>query len=196
MPQSRLASLCVVVSGSLALAVGSGSCVSRAESIENAEAFATVARVLRHPRCLNCHPSGDRPYVGDERRVHPQLVQRGEDGFGMFAMRCDNCHQDENQELANVPGAPRWHLAPRSMGWEEFDDHDLADQLKDRERNGDKTLEQLLEHIAKDPLVLWGWNPGPGREAVPMPHAAFVRAFRNWIDAGAISPRPGTKSTF
>ena len=31
-------------------------------------------------------------------------------------MECTTCHQDRNQELARVPGAPKWHLAPHRDG--------------------------------------------------------------------------------
>lgn len=82
------------------------------------------------------------------------------------------------------------------MGWEGLDDHDLARTLKDRSMNGDRSLAALREHIAEDPLVLWGWDPGVGREAVPTPHAEFVDAFDAWIDAGAPTPPAGTTSTF
>jgi hypothetical protein len=159
-------------------------------------AFRDVARVLRHPRCLNCHPAGDRPRVGDERELHQMNVQRGPDNEGRIGMRCDTCHRDANQELPRIPGAPSWHLAPRSMAWEGLDDHELAEALKDRARNGDRSLEDMLEHVTQDELVLWGWEPDPGREAVPMPHAEFSDAFQEWVETGAVSPEPGTTSTF
>lgn len=158
--------------------------------------FADVARVLRHPRCMNCHPRGDRPHVGDDRRLHAMNVMRGPDGQGVPAMRCSTCHRDANQAYSQVPGAPHWHLAPRSMGWEGLDDHDLADVLKDRSKNGDRSLAELREHMAEDPLVLWGWDPGVGREAVPMSHADFLRALDAWIADGAPSPAPGVTSNF
>jgi len=155
-------------------------------------AFATVAAVLRHPRCMNCHPSGDRPHVGDDRRLHPQNVQRGPDGHGAPAMHCTACHRDANQDYSGVPGAPHWHLAPRSMGWVGLDDHQLAEALKDREKNGDRSLADLRQHMAEDPLVLWGWSPGSGRSPVSVPHDRFIAAFDAWVAAGAPSPAPGT----
>jgi hypothetical protein len=151
-------------------------------------AFDEVARVLRHPRCLNCHPAGDHPHVGDDRRRHAMNVMRGPDDRGLPGMHCASCHQPINQTLAVIPGAPHWQLAPRSMGWEDLDDHDLANALKDPEKNGGRTLAQMLAHMTEDPLVLWGWDPGPGREAVPIPHEDFVRALTVWIEGGAPSP--------
>jgi len=157
-------------------------------------AFVKVARVLRHPRCLNCHPSADRPRIGEDRRLHAMNVQRGPDGHGVAGLDCATCHQPRNQNYAGVPGAPHWHLAPRSMGWEDLDDHGLAEQLKDRSRNGDRTLDDLIAHMAEDPLVGWAWTPGVGRSAPPIPRDEFVEAFRTWIEHGAVSPPPGSIS--
>lgn len=154
--------------------------------------FADIARVLRHPRCLNCHPSGDRPHVADEARLHGMNVQRGPDGHGMPGQRCETCHHEDNQPLAGVPGAPHWHLAPRSMGWVGLDDHDLALALKDRQKNGNRSLDDVLQHVSTDPLVLWAWKPGPGRSAPPISHERFIAAFRAWIEADAPLPTPGT----
>ena len=158
--------------------------------------FAPIARVLRHARCLNCHPAGDRPHVGDDARVHPQNVMRGPDGHGNPALHCAACHRDSNQDLAHVPGAPHWHLAPRSMGWVGLDDRELAATLIDRTKNGDRSLADLKKHMNDDPLVLWGWEPGVGRQPVPLAHDAFIAAFDAWVAAGHPMPAPGTTSTF
>lgn len=154
--------------------------------------FAEVARVLRHPRCLNCHPSGDRPHVTDDRLVHAMDVQRGPDDKGMPGMRCSTCHHEAHQDLARVPGAPNWHLAPRSMGWEGLDDHDLAKTLIDRSKNGDRSLADVRSHLSTDPLVLSCWSPVPGLTPPPVGHSEFVEAFDAWMDAGTPIPVPGT----
>ena len=158
--------------------------------------FTPVARVLRHQRCMNCHPAGDRPHVGDDRRVHAMNVQRGPDGHGYPAQHCSACHRDQNQDYAKVPGAPHWHLAPRSMGWEGLDDRRLAEVLTDRSLNGDRSLADLRNHMAEDPLVGWGWAPGVGREAIPLPQDEFLTAFDAWVEAGAPLPEPGVTSNF
>jgi hypothetical protein len=82
----------------------------------SAALFTEVAKVLQHPRCMNCHPAGDRPRQGDVRRLHQPPVTRGEDGFGLPGLRCPICHQQANFD--RTPGDPNWHLAPRDMGWE------------------------------------------------------------------------------
>src|SRR6266850_2446193 len=77
-------------------------------------AFLDVYKVLMHPRCLNCHPSGDAPLQGDDSHVHIQNVKRGEEGKGKYALKCANCHQDTNLSGENMPpGNPNWHLPRR-----------------------------------------------------------------------------------
>ena len=158
------------------------------------EAFATVARVLRHPRCLNCHTVTDFPRVGDDGDPHRMNVRRGPDNHGPAGLQCSTCHQDRNQPEANVPGAPHWGLAPLSMGWEGLDDRQLAENLQNRAMNGDRSLEDLHHHVAHDPLVLWAWDAGAGREAPPVDHASFAEAFKAWVDGGAPLPPAGVTS--
>jgi len=156
-----------------------------------AAAWDTVYKVLQHPRCMNCHPAGDTPLVGDESQPHPQNVQRGAFGVGLFAMRCNACHQTQNVEGAHMPpGAPRWQLPTKGMSlvFEGKNRRELCQQLRDPRRNGGKTPEQLLEHVTKDPLVLWGWAPGEGRAPVPVPHEEFVREFKAWVESGCKDP--------
>ena len=61
----------------------------------SAAIFTELGKVLTHPRCMNCHPAGDRPRQGDVRPLHQPPVERGEDGFGLPAMRCSICQGGE-----------------------------------------------------------------------------------------------------
>ncbi|HEY0944046.1 MAG TPA: hypothetical protein VGD81_02225 [Opitutaceae bacterium] len=165
-----------------------------AEAQRRAESQATfikIASVLRHPRCINCHPAADFPRQGDEGRRHDQLVMRGPENHGAPALQCRTCHQDANQD-DRIPGAPHWGLAPISMAWDGLDDHDLAESLKDQAKNGGRSLEALHEHMAHDPLVAWAWNPGGSRKPPPISHEEFGRLIRQWIDTGAVSPDKST----
>lgn len=146
--------------------------------------FEPVYEVLTHPRCMNCHTVTEFPRQGDERRRHDQLVIRGPDNHGAETLQCSACHQDHNVADDNVPGAPHWALAPLSMGWEGLDRVELCEALKDRGKNGDRSLEDLLEHMTHDALVLWGWSPGKHRTTPPLDHPAFVQALTRWVDAG------------
>jgi hypothetical protein len=154
-------------------------------------AFLEVYRVLMHPRCMNCHPSGDMPLQGDDSHVHLQNVKRGEDGKGKYALKCANCHQDTNLPGENLPpGNPTWQLPRKDMPlvFQGKSPRELADQLKDPKRNGGRTLEQLLEHVTHDKLVQWGWEPGDGRTKPLLSHDEFAQKFREWVDKGAASP--------
>lgn len=150
--------------------------------------FAPIAKVLRDPRCLNCHPVDDRPRQGDDRHVHQMNIVRGVDNMGFVNARCTACHRDENNEHTGVPGAPNWHLAPLSMGWQGLDDAALCTTLLDKEKNGGKDVAALVEHMRSDELVLWGWKPGGARKPVVTPHAQFVEELEAWQAAGAPCP--------
>jgi hypothetical protein len=153
----------------------------------SAALFVEAGKVLRHPRCLNCHPDGDRPSQGAGYPHQPPL-QRGEDGHGVSTMRCTTCHQKANFDPAGIPGHPEWHLAPRSMAWQHRSLADICMQLKDASRNGGKTLHQIVEHSARDSLVGWAWKPGAGREAAPGSQASFGALMQAWADSGAACP--------
>lgn len=160
--------------------------------------FTEASRVLLHPRCVNCHPDGDSPLQGDEGRIHDPPVLRGPDDHGVAGLECGSCHQDTNLELARVPGAPLWHLAPRSMTWQNRTPGQICEQLKDPARNGGKTLAQIVEHSAHDKLVAWGWSPGHGREPAPGTQEQFGALMAAWSETGAAcppaSPAPATAS--
>jgi hypothetical protein len=66
---------------------------------------------------------------------------------------------------------------------------ELCRVLKTGDTNGGKSLDALLEHVSNDKLVGWGWNPGAGRAAVPIPRDQFVAQFKRWMDAGAPCPK-------
>ncbi len=154
-------------------------------------AFREAYKVLMHPRCMNCHPSGDVPLQGDDSHPHAQNVRRGPDGKGKYALKCANCHQHANLPGPNMPpGNPNWHLPPPEMKmvFQGKTPGELARQLKDPKQNGNKTLDQLLHHVNEDKLVLGGWDPGDGRTKPPMSHDEFARHMREWIEKGAAEP--------
>ena len=150
--------------------------------------FEEMSRVLTHPRCINCHPAGDRPYQGDEPTLHNPPITRGPDGHGVVGMRCETCHHSSNFDPGQVPGAPHWHLAPLSMAWEGLTVGEICEQIKDPERNGGRSLADLQHHVTHDALVAWGWNPGPGREPAPGDQKTFAELVGAWIAAGAHCP--------
>ena len=150
--------------------------------------FLEMSRVLTHPRCLNCHPDGDVPHQRMEMALHDPPVQRGPEGRGVPGMECAGCHQDRNQALTRVPGAPKWQLAPLGMAWVGKSVAHICAQMKDPARNGGKTLAQIVEHNGHDELVAWGWAPGADREPVPGTQAQFGALTAAWAETGAECP--------
>lgn len=144
--------------------------------------------MLTHPRCINCHPSGDSPHQRTALEPHDPPVVRGPANSGVPGMECATCHQDRNQKLTRVPGAPKWQLAPSEMAWVGKSIHDICNQLKDPNRNGKKTLAQLVEHNGHDELVAWGWAPGADREPAPGTQAQFGALTAAWVESGAECP--------
>jgi hypothetical protein len=148
--------------------------------------FAEAAKVLTHPRCLNCHPSGDRPTQAND--VHPHKP------FALRDVPCVTCHTDRNFTLherasyESIPGHPRWMMAPIEMAWQGKSIGEICRQLKDRDRNGGRDLALLHEHLAHDDLVAWGWQPGAGREPAPGSQALLGELIQAWIDTGAQCP--------
>jgi hypothetical protein len=154
----------------------------------SAAIFTELGKVLTHPRCLNCHPAGDRPRQGDMARLHQPPVERGDDGFGLPAMRCPICHLQANYDAAGVPGNPIWHLAPREMGWEGKTLREICLQIKDPARNGNRSLDALIEHIGEDHLVGWAWSPGYGRQPAPGTQKQAGALVEAWVKTGAECP--------
>jgi hypothetical protein len=155
----------------------------------SAALFTEAGKVLTSPRCVNCHPAGDRPLQGEAGRLHQPPVERGVDGFGAAAMRCSTCHQATNFEPAGMPGNPHWHLAPREMAWQGKTVGEICTQIKDPARNGGRSLQQILAHLADDPLVGWAWAPGFGREPAPGTQKQLAALIEAWLNTGAVCPK-------
>ena len=160
----------------------------REKSERSTALFVEAGKVLLHPRCINCHPAGDAPLQGAAERLHEPPVERGMGGLGFVGMQCRTCHFKENFDPGGVPGAPQWHLAPRKMAWEGRTLGEICEQIKDPERNGNRTLDEIVEHMIEDPLVGWGWAPGAGREPVPGTQEAFGDLIEQWVRTGAACP--------
>jgi hypothetical protein len=153
-----------------------------------------IHAVFAHPRCANCHVEDDNPrwsgaHYG-QTRVHAFNVRRGEDGFGSPAMQCSACHSEDNSPILHgPPGAPHWHLAPAEMAWFDRSSAEICAQIKDPGRNGDRTLDEVAEHVRDDALVGWGWQPGTGREPAPGSADELFEAIERWAANGAPCPQ-------
>ena len=162
------------------------------DAAASAKAFLEIHKVFTSPRCQNCHPAGDAPLQGDDSHVHLQNVKRGKDGHGVSAMRCETCHQTTNLAGDHMPpGNPKWSLPSpeHKMVFVGRTPAELCRQLKDRKQTGGRSLQRLLEHVANDELVGWGWNPGDGRALPPLSRPDTVAQMKIWIDGGAACPQ-------
>ncbi len=163
------------------------------EEMTPEEAFEVMMQVLTHKRCINCHPDGDRPLQGEDSHFHHLGVVRGPDGHGLPAYQCNSCHQDRNNNFSGVPGAPHWHLAPKSMAWEGLSPGEIAHSMTDPERNGGRTIEEVEHHLTADPLVMWAFEPGldqegKPREKPPVERGDYILAVKRWVASGAVIP--------
>jgi hypothetical protein len=154
----------------------------------SAALFVELGKVLTSPRCLNCHPVGDRPRQGEQGRLHQPPVTRGADGHGLAALRCPVCHGKANFDPGRVPGHPEWHLAPREMAWEGRTLAEICEQIKDPARNGNRSLQDLIHHIGTDTLVGWAWAPGYGRRPAPGTQKEAGALTEAWVQTGAFCP--------
>jgi hypothetical protein len=202
-PRNVMRGLAALATSALAVGV-MGTALAQGQTLKSPESFKGIqdpqersralfieaGKVIQHPRCLNCHPGGDRPSQGADMHPHHPVVVRGADGHGATGLRCMACHQAANVEASKVPGHPAWHLAPLSMAWQQRSLGQICEQLKDRKRNGDKSLAEINEHMEHDTLVGWGWAPGGDREPAPGTQAQFGALMKAWAEAGAACPAP------
>lgn len=157
--------------------------------------FEEAGKVIQHPRCVNCHPATDRPLQNIVMQPHQPPVTRGEAGMGVPGMMCTTCHGLDNapvvgqaETIKSIPGNPNWHLAPIEMAWQGKSLGAICTQIKDPQRNGGKSLDEIVEHMAHDDLVGWGWKPGEGREPAPGTQEAFGELIKAWVQTGAACP--------
>jgi hypothetical protein len=151
--------------------------------------FQEAGKVIQSPRCLNCHPVTDRPTQGDDMHLHQPPVKRGAGGMGAPGMRCFTCHGAANFDPGKVPGNPKWMLAPASMAWVGKSLSQICAQIKDPARNGGRSMAQIVEHMAHDDLVGWGWHPGAGRTPAPGTQEEFGALIKAWTETGAHCPK-------
>lgn len=158
------------------------------ERARSAAMFTEAGKVILHPRCANCHPAGNRPLQGDAEHPHIPAVQRGESGIGVPGLYCTTCHQAANFDAARMPGNPKWALAPIEMAWHGKSLGAICAQIKDSTRNGGRTMADIVEHMAHDDLVGWGWHPGAGRTPAPGTQEGFGKLVAAWAETGAVCP--------
>ena len=170
---------------------------STAASNNGLALWAKIHDVFSHPRCANCHVGSDNIPIwsgknfGEAARPHGMNINGGASRIGAESgLLCTACHTPHNSALNNgPPGNVPWLLAPVEMQWYGKSSAEICAQVKDKKRNGNRTIEALAHHVEADPLVNWGWSPGPGRDPAPYTSADTAAAIRAWEKVGAPCPK-------
>ena len=135
---------------------------------EGLESWQTFYEVASHPRCSNCHVGADNrpmwsgPSYG-KTRAHGMNVNAGESRIGAETIPCFTCHTTAGVEGArahSVPHAPPrvamgWQLAPVEAEWFGKSSAYICEQLKDPERNGNRTIREVAAHLDHDLILHW-----------------------------------------
>ena len=172
-----------------------------ATEAEGLEAWARIYDVASHPRCANCHvgeserPMWSGPSYG-KTRAHGMNIRAGESRMGVEHLPCQTCHttKDEDWDNANAMphSAPRvaafWQLAPVEADWFGRSSIEICEQLRDPERNGDRDMMEIAEHLDHDVILHWAWAPGGGREPAPYSLQEHVDDILTWGVAGMPCP--------
>ncbi len=157
--------------------------------------FVEAAKVITSPRCMNCHPATREPTQGDGLQPHVPPVSGGRFGVGVPGLPCRTCHEAANtltlvESISSIPGSPAWGLAPESMTWQGKTLGEICAQIKDPDRNGGRNFDRLRQHVARDAIVGWGFQPGEGRVPAPGTQSEFAALIDAWITTGAECPEP------
>ena len=145
-----------------------------------------MAKVLQHPRCVNCHTPDESPRQGDAHVLHDPPVVRGSANRGVVGMQCTTCHQDRNAEPARIPGAPDWHLAPVEMVWLDRTAAQICEQIKDP---GAMAARRSQRSRITSRTIRWSVGLDPGGIASPRPaRRPSSEPIAAWIDTGAACP--------
>ncbi len=160
-----------------------GSCpLTTAEADAAIKAFEPIKKVLRHPRCVNCHG------VVNDLHVNPNTEHLGGhiplDDKGQPKQPCIKCHE----QAGDV-----WELAPVEQLFAKKSDVELCVQLKVHKRMGVR----LLNHVMTDRRILLGFDGTRGQDLEPeppsiekvdgkpvaLPHEDFVKMVETWLTA-------------
>jgi hypothetical protein len=131
------------------------SCPLTAAQVDAAlKAFAPITKVLRHPRCVNCHG------VVSDLHVNPNTEHLGGhiplDEKGQPKEPCIKCHE----QAGNV-----WELAPPEQFFAKKSDVELCVQMKVHKRMGVR----LMHHVMSDQRILLGFDGRRGQDLDPEP---------------------------
>ncbi|GAB5512110.1 MAG: hypothetical protein Rhims3KO_35110 [Hyphomicrobiales bacterium] len=167
---------------------------------EGLAAWGRIHEVTSHPRCSNCHvgtdgiPMWSGPSYG-RTRPHGMNIQGGESRIGAEYLTCQTCHlwrEDGGNDLPHMAPqvAMNWMLPPPEAEWFGKSSVEICEQLRDPERNGQRTFLDIAGHLDHDLILHWAWSPGGGREPAPYSLQEHVDDVLAWGVAGM--PCPGS----
>jgi hypothetical protein len=157
-------------------------------------AWARIYEVASHPRCSNCHvgdsnrPMWSGPSYG-KSRPHGMNINAGESRIGAEYIPCATCHvTNKTGGNAGAHMAPQvgaaWQLPPVEFEWNGKTSTEVCNQLRDPDRNGDRTFMDIAGHLDHDVILHWAWAPGGGREPAPYSLQEHVNDVLEWGVAG------------
>ena len=158
------------------------------------EAWDRINQVTSHPRCSNCHVGADNrpmwsgPSYG-RTRPHGMNINAGESRIGAEHIPSQTCHALREEGANDAPhAAPQvamtWQLAPVEAEWFGKSSDEICNQLRDPERNGDRSYLDLAAHLDHDLILHWAWTPGGGRAPAPFSLQEHVNDVLAWGVAG------------
>lgn len=163
-------------------------------------AWSRIYEVVSHPRCANCHVGeSDRPmwsgpsYGGS--RPHGMNIRAGDSRIGAESLPCRTCHVTTSLPVDNSAphAAPQvsdaWRLAPVEADWFGRSSAFICAQLRDPDRNGDRTVAELADHLEHDVILHWAWKPGGGREPAPYNLKSHIADLMEWGATGQPCPQ-------
>jgi hypothetical protein len=115
--------------------------------------------------------------------------------FGCGAAQCLSCAvivdnpDGTSQTMPTcVVLATRSGNSHREMAWEGKTLAEICAQIKDPARNGNRSVDALIEHIGEDHLAGWAWAPGYGRQPAPGTQKEAGDLVEAWVHTGAVCP--------
>jgi hypothetical protein len=122
-------------------------------------------------------------------------IRAGESRIGAETLPCRTCHVTtlNGPEKTAPHAAPQvttaWRLAPTEADWFGRSSAFICAQLRDPDRNGGRTVAELIDHLEHDVILHWAWSPGGGREPAPYDLQSHIADLRAWGEAGQPCPK-------
>lgn len=173
-------------------------------SVSNEQGLAAWERIYEvtsHPRCSNCHVGADNKPMWsgpsfDKTKPHGMNIVAGESRIGAETLACSTCHTTLSTDRPDANTTPHmapkvamaWQLAPVEAEWFGKPSYEICNQLRDPERNGDRTFMELAAHLDHDLILHWAWKPGGNREPAPYSLQEHVNDILEWGVAGMPCP--------